>query len=1467
MMENKGKKRGEYMKHQEIILKIVILFLLLVPSSVRGAMGDYCSTPPLVSSSIPPNVLVILDNSGSMNDQAYAGSYDPTQFVSGSYYGYFDPSKNYIYSNSGRWEVTALAMTSGTAANPIASGNLLNWATTRRIDAAKKLLIGGKASPRSPMGAITVKLYGENSSLSWDFQKNLDNSSVPGIIYPFVGDYRYSMSGDQLSISPVNPGSQTFYAYPNANVSVPAGWSVTGAASAWDAVNEATSDGDTTYIQNNNTVSPVILDYDYTGSKLGTITSVTVRVVAKKATSSSVTRRIQGVIRISGTDYASNFSNISNAYTTYNFSWTTNPSTGVAWDWNDIKSSGIGSLQGFGVKAYTSYASVFPRATQVYLIISSSTPSGGPYNTIIDQGMQKAEGIMDRLSSGVRFGLSFYNRGNGIESGSVGGKYDGGHIENYVDFGSTTDMITHISNMSPSTWTPLAETFYEAVRYFRQESPAYSNAPADYQTGPLYDPYYYQYSKLTGSGLSDQYVRCAKSFILMLTDGEATQDTNIPTSLRDYDADSKDPAGTSGSSYATDYLDDVALWARTVDNRSDLTGNQNIILYPVFMFGKGSQLLKDAAINGGFNDLNGDLKPGPDLKEYLRDSNGDGVINSSDLPLTYYEGDDGYELEASITNAIADILKRAASGTAVSVLTTSSRGIGSMVQAYFLPTRQEGVREVTWTGYLQNLWIDQKDNLREDTTNDFGLNLGQDKVLKLYFDTANNETKGALFTTNVDGGDDGTPSSLTQCSTPQIKAFSDVSYLWEGGKKLALMAPSARRIFTSKDVKRGSSTTNTFLTNDFTVGNVTTNPALSAALNPDVTYSAENIVRYIRGECLETGIIGDNPCSSTVSSAYRDRRVTVSTSLRVWKLGDIINSTPKVFANTPLNTYHIDYADSTYYQYVTSSSYKQRSAIAFVGANDGILHAFRVGYLKDKDDSLGALASGVKALFKNLFSTSDTQNDKLGEEVWGYIPFNAFPYLKYLADPSYCHIYYNDLSVRLVDASIQGNPTDTRTSSSWKTILIGGMRFGGACAGADANPAGPPTGTPANVGFSSYFAIDITDPENPVSLWEFSDPDLGHATTYPSIIRTGNNTQNGNWYVVFGSGSKQLPKSATDIARTSTGYIYMLDLKTGSLAKKISLDNADTIADDNHIVSDILAIDADKDYVAEKIYFGTAYNKISWKGKLVAIDIPNQDLSTPWTPSVKYLFSDNYPLTASPDAAKDANGNIWVYAGSGKFNSDLDKVDNSTQIFLGLMDKPSGITYPLTTTGLSDRTGVSTTGTVTGTTQICLYDSSTNSFSNKTVVTSISPTSGAALVPTNGWFITLSSLERVISRPLAVGGLVDFLTYKPSADICSAGGESFLFSLGYTTGVAPVNVAILAPEATGGITTGTVTVEKGVRLGPGAPPTGEAIIIPPPKEGQEILEKKIQIGSGAILEAKNQPANSIISNIVHWLKK
>ncbi len=60
------------------------------PTVVRAqAMADYTATPPFVSEAVPPNILILLDNSGSMNRMAYddaTEAFDPTK----TYTGIFD---------------------------------------------------------------------------------------------------------------------------------------------------------------------------------------------------------------------------------------------------------------------------------------------------------------------------------------------------------------------------------------------------------------------------------------------------------------------------------------------------------------------------------------------------------------------------------------------------------------------------------------------------------------------------------------------------------------------------------------------------------------------------------------------------------------------------------------------------------------------------------------------------------------------------------------------------------------------------------------------------------------------------------------------------------------------------------------------------------------------------------------------------------------------------------------------------------------------------------------------------------------------------------------------------------------------------------------------------------------------------------------------------------------------------------
>jgi hypothetical protein len=120
--------------------------------------------------------------------------------------------------------------------------------------------------------------------------------------------------------------------------------------------------------------------------------------------------------------------------------------------------------------------------------------ASGSYNVVVDTEFD----IRDhRRPEAGRFGLAYYNNGCGLEipCNTSNGRFDGGKIETYIDFATPTAMITSVGNLNANTWTPLAETLYEMIRYYRQEPPAYSgNSPADYQTGQNYDPYYFRHS-------------------------------------------------------------------------------------------------------------------------------------------------------------------------------------------------------------------------------------------------------------------------------------------------------------------------------------------------------------------------------------------------------------------------------------------------------------------------------------------------------------------------------------------------------------------------------------------------------------------------------------------------------------------------------------------------------------------------------------------------------------------------------------------------------------------------------------------------------------------------------------------------------------------------------------------------------------------------------------------------------------
>jgi len=186
---------------------------------------------------------------------------------------------------------------------------------------------------------------------------------------------------------------------------------------------------------------------------------------------------------------------------------------------------------------------------------------------------------------------SFINTTNGVRFGAmIFNQSEGGHILREIkDMTPQNRASLHnaIGQIHADTWTPLAETLHEAGLYF-QGALSYFNPGVGMYNSPI------------------QYW-CQRSYIIVVTDGESTQDRNEVLKNHgkkndgDTDIDKHEPGLAQEKPYeddGSDYLDDVSKVMREMDARPDLEDTQNIVTYTVG-FTIRSELLEDTAKNGG----------------------------------------------------------------------------------------------------------------------------------------------------------------------------------------------------------------------------------------------------------------------------------------------------------------------------------------------------------------------------------------------------------------------------------------------------------------------------------------------------------------------------------------------------------------------------------------------------------------------------------------------------------------------------------------------------------------------------------------------------------------------------------------------------------------------------------------------------------------------------------------------------
>jgi len=844
-----------------------------------------------------------------------------------------------------------------------------------------------------------------------------------------------------------------------------------------------------------------------------------------------------------------------------------------------------------------------------------------------------------------------------------------------------------------------------------------------------------------------------------------------------------------------------------------------------------------AAKWGGFEDKNGNNKP--DLREeWAKDCTATDVNQCN--PDNYYQVVNPLKLRRQLNKALTDILRRVTSGTAASILNNSEGSGANLLQAVFYPAKSfDANTESQWIGEMQNLWyfLDpalQKTSIREDSNQNNTLNLKSDKVAQFYFDATENKTLVKLFS---DANGDGAADS----STPDATVTPDeVKSLWKAGRLLweRNISTDPRTIYTGYNSTFGNEPQK--FSNLAVDGYLNTWPntwnilQIPAGTNAQREALATKLIAFTHG----TDQVADSaaPCLNS-DCKYRSRKVTLldcNTGInsgrvpdgvcnREWKLGDIISSTPKLISNVPLNQYNLSpprgYNDTSYKMFTENSIYKHRGMVV-VGGNDGMLHAFRLGVLKELNTKFD------KAQMNDATDNLADAADKLGREEWAFIPKNTLPYLRYLSETGYSHLYYVDRTPTVFDASI-GKPATCATDysvcaksadgSTWRTIVIGGMGIGGSSrdtANACSTSADCVKNPLAGSGYSSYFALDVTDPANPKYLWEFAgDPSgmgsLGYSTTGPAVVRISkkdasgkpDNSKNGKWFAVFASGpTGPIDTTAHQFKGQSDQNlkIFIVDIGTGALVKTIDTGLANAFA--GSLASSW--IDADRSspvsngyYSDDAIYIGyvqkdTSVTPNTWtKGGVLRLLTRESDepesatVAKQW--SVNTLISGTGPVTTSVTKLQDRNNKtLWVYFGTGRFFYKAD--DPST----GTSQKLYGVKEPCYSTSTRSMLTAVAGGTTNDFDQTCT-DAVPSGIVDQSGDASTAPAATlAASAP--GWFISLDAAnsnylsERVITDSVAsTAGAVFFTTFKPSADICKFGGDSLIWAVNYATGGLP----------------------------------------------------------------------------------
>jgi type IV pilus assembly protein PilY1 len=514
--------------------------------------------------------------------------------------------------------------------------------------------------------------------------------------------------------------------------------------------------------------------------------------------------------------------------------------------------------------------------------------------------------------------------------------------------------------------------------------------------------------------------------------------------------------------------------------------------------------------------------------------------------------------------------------------------------------------------------------------------------------------------------------------------------------------------------------------------------AMSATLRAQMgssTVVTEGLINYLRGS-------KDNEASDTSTAS-----TTAIYRARQTRLGDIVNSTPVLVRNlVDLNYELLPTAAGTTYRTHVDAKNSRTEGVLFVGANDGMLHAFRDGtYAADGS----TLTAG-------------------GAEVFAYVPYSLLPTLPQLADKSYVHRYY-------VDGPITESDVYLTSAGRWANVVLGST---GAGSGRAPVPGTSGPGT-------AVFAIDTTSLNTSVTgmnatnvMWELNPSQAAYAelgyTLGPIVAGV---TPSNHWVAIFGNGYE---------SKSCRASLFIVNVANGVKLAEIPTNvGSCTSGNQNGLGPVRIVRNASRQIIGA--YAGDLQGNL-WKFDLSGAGPASWRIDPNGAPL--FAAGPTKPITTAPavlplpmrGAAEPASGYMVVF-GTGKFYEVSDIGTTGQQSLYGVWDKVAF--GGATTSGnmlANDALLVSQTITAAG-----------QSGGTKFFMLSNNPVDYSGTTPKRGWKIDLPNtgqrnvypLESLLSRFV----LADTMSpSNVSTDPCSnaSGGTGYLYIIDAVTGGRPL---------------------------------------------------------------------------------